>query len=80
MQVIAVVLVLILLAVTNPPAEKHRKAVVASFSREHEVVGLLGGGYVYSGLVAYSDYTFFSVTRDAGEIKSVGVLGFVFTL
>lgn len=77
-KLIAVLLVLILLAVTNPPMAKHRRAVEASFSREHGVVGRLGGGFIYSGLLAYRDYTFFSVTRDGGEIKTVGLLGIVF--
>lgn len=76
----AVLLVaLVLLAVTNPGEERHRKALEASFSAEHGVVGRLGGGLLYARLPAYRDYVFCSVTRHDGKIRSVGALGMVFT-
>jgi len=77
-QTIAVLLLLILLAVTNPPLEKHQKAISADFAREHKVAGALGVGFVYSTLFNYRDYVFFSLTRYEREIRSIGVLGFVY--
>jgi hypothetical protein len=78
-QVIVVLLVLILLAVTNPPKEAHQKAFGKEMAREHGVVGKFGGE-VYSGLFSYRDYVFFSLTKDDGKVKTVGILGMVFTL
>jgi hypothetical protein len=78
LQAIVVVLVLILLAVTNPSKEAHQKAFGQKVGREHGVVGKFGGE-VYSGLFTYRDYVFFSLTRYDGKIKTVGILGMVFT-
>jgi methionine synthase II (cobalamin-independent) len=77
-QTIAVLLLLILLAVTNPALEKHQEAISAAFAREHKVAGALGVGFVYSTLFRYRDYVFFSLTRFEGEVRSIGVLGFVY--
>lgn len=77
-QAIAVLLLLILLAVTNPPLEKHQSAISEVFAKEHKVAGALGVGFVYSTLFRYRDYVFFSLTRYEGKIRSVGVLGFVY--
>jgi hypothetical protein len=80
LQAIVGLLLLILLAVTNPPLEKHRAAISAAFAREHQVAGALGVGFVYSTLFSYRDIVFFSLTRYEGEVRSVGVLGFVYAL
>jgi hypothetical protein len=79
LQAAVVLLVLILMAVTNPTKEAHQKAFGKKLSQEHGVVGKLGGE-VYSGFFNYRDYVFFSLTRHDGEIKTVGILGMVFTL
>jgi len=78
-QACVVMLLLILLAVTNPPLEKHQKAISDSFAKEHKVAGALGVGFVYSSLFSYRDYVFFSMTRFEGEARSIGALGLVFT-
>jgi hypothetical protein len=78
LQLIAGVLLLILLAVTNPPVEKHQAAIADAFAREHRIAGALGVGFVYSTLFSYRDYIFFSMTRYEGEFRSIGVLGFVY--
>lgn len=80
LKIIAGVLLLILLAVTNPPLEKHRAAIADAFGREHKLAGALGVGFVYSTLFSYRDYVFFSLTRYEGEVRSIGVLGFVYAL
>jgi hypothetical protein len=80
MRAIVGLLLLILLAVTNPSLEKHQAAISAAFAREHKVAGALGVGFVYSTLFSYRDYIFFSLTRFEGEVRSVGVLGFVYAL
>jgi hypothetical protein len=77
-QVVGGLLLLILLAVTNPSLEKHQKAISAEFAREHKVAGALGVGFVYSTLFRYRDYVFFSMTRYEGEFRSIGVLGLVY--
>jgi hypothetical protein len=79
-QAVAVLLLLILLAVTNPPLEQHQSAISAAFAREHKIAGALGVGFVYSTLFNYRDYVFFSLTRYEGKFRSVGVLGFVYAL
>jgi len=78
LQAVAGLLLLILLAVTNPSLEKHQKAINDDFAREHKVAGALGIGIVYSSLFSYRDYVLFSLTRYEGEIRSVGLLGFVY--
>ena len=78
MQLIAGVLLLILLAVTNPPVEKHQAAIADSFAREHRIAGAFGVGFVYSTLFSYRDFVFFSLTRYEGKVRSLGVLGFVY--
>jgi hypothetical protein len=78
LQVVVGLLLLILLAVTNPSLEKHQQAISAAFAKEHKVAGALGVGFVYSTLFRYRDYVFFSLTRYEGEIRSVGALGYVY--
>ena len=78
LQVVVGLLLLILLAVTNPSLQKHRQAISADFASEHEVAGALGVGVVYSTLFRYRDYVFFSLTRYEGKIRSAGALGFVY--
>lgn len=77
LKVVVVLLALILLAVTNPSEEQHRSAIGERFSREHGVVGRLGGGLLYAQLPVYRDYVLCSLTRHEGEVKSVGLLGVV---
>jgi len=77
LKVVAGLLLLLLAAVTNPTRERHQEALREAFGREHKVAGALGVGYLYSGLSDYRDYVFFSVTRYEGELRSVGVCGYV---
>lgn len=77
-QACVVLLLLILLAVTNPPIEKHQKAISDNFSKQYKVAGALGVGFVYSSLFSYRDYLFFSLTRFEGEVRSIGALGLVY--
>lgn len=77
---IVLLLVLILLAVTNPSVEKHRSAVNESVGKQSKVAGALGVGSLFSRLFTYRDYVFFSLTTYEGKVRSVGLLGFVIAL
>ena len=75
--IIIVLLVAILLAVTNPSAEIHRKAIAREYGREHPVAGAVGLGAVSATAPIYHSFVLGSYTTRGDEITSIGALGFV---
>jgi hypothetical protein len=77
LSIIVVLLVAILLAVTNPSAETHRKAIASEYKRERPVAGAVGLGAIGAAVSTYHSFVLGSYTTEGDEITSIGALGFV---
>jgi hypothetical protein len=73
--------VAVLLAVTNPTPEAHRKALASEYDHERPVAGAIGLGAVSAAPPEYHSFVLGSYTTEGqDEITSIGLLGVVFTM
>ena len=70
----------ILLVVTNPSAESHRKAIAADFAAERPLAGAVGLGTLTAQLPEYHSAVLGSYTTAGDEITSIGLLGMVWVV
>jgi hypothetical protein len=77
---IVVLAVLILLAVTNPSAEAHRKAISTDYEKERPIAGAVGLGALSSRLPEYRSVVIGSYTTEGDVVVSVGALGMVWVV
>lgn len=70
----------ILLAVTNPSAESHRKTIAAEFKAERPLAGAVGLGAIGAQLPEYHSAVLGSYTTAGNEITSIGALGMVWVV
>jgi flagellin-like protein len=70
----------ILLAVTNPSAESHRKEIAAEFKAERPLAGAVGLGTITSQLPEYHSAVLGSYTNAGDELTSIGLLGMVWVV
>jgi hypothetical protein len=70
----------ILLAVTNPSADSHRKAIAAEFEAKRPLAGAVGLGAIGAQLPEYHSAVLGSYTTAGDEVASVGVLGMVWVV
>lgn len=78
--VLVVLAVAILLAVTNPSAQTHRKAISADFETERPLAGAVGLGAIRAHIPEYHSVVLGSYTTQGDEISSIGVLGVVWVV
>ncbi len=71
------ILLMIVLAISNPGIEQHKQAYREAFKRQSPVANFLGVGNLGAALLTYDNYVVFSVTRMDQEVVGIGVLGFV---
>ena len=70
----------VLLAVTNPSADTHRKAIADEYKAQRPLAGAVGLGVLTAQLPEYHSAVFGSYTSAGDEITSIGLLGMVFVL
>jgi hypothetical protein len=70
-------LLAVLLAVTNPSPEAHRRAIAREIGRERPVAGAVGLGVVGAALPEYHSLVLGSYTTEGDEVRSIGLLGMV---
>jgi hypothetical protein len=70
----------ILLAVTNPSADSHRKAIAAEFKAERPLAGAVGLGAIGAQLPEYHSAVLGSYTTAGDELTSIGLLGMVWAV
>lgn len=73
----AFILLIIVLAISNPGIEQHKQAYRETFKRQNAVANFLGIGNIGAAMLTYDNYVVFSVTRMEQEVVGIGVLGFV---
>lgn len=71
------IIILLVLVLANPSQEKHQKAIQEQTGKDNAIVALLGGGWVKSKLVTYSNYYVCSITNYNDTFVSLGVAGYV---
>lgn len=69
----------ILLLISNPSSEKHKKKIVEKFKKENPLTGQLGAGDLLTKAISYDDYYLFSISRISinNEAISFGVGSYV---
>jgi hypothetical protein len=77
---LVVLAVAILLAVTNPSADSHRKAMADEYKAERPLAGAVGLGALSAQLPEYHSAILGSYTTSGDELASVGLLGFVWVV
>jgi hypothetical protein len=77
---VVVLVAAVLLAVTNPSAEQHRKAIAAEFALERPLAGAIGLGAVAAYFSDIHSFVFGSYTTNGDEVVSIGVLGMVWVV
>ena len=78
---ILVLLVLaVLLAVTNPSVDTHRRAIADEYKAQRPLAGAVGLGTLTAQLPEYHSAVVASYTSAGDEITSIGVLGMVFVV
>ena len=70
----------ILLAVTNPSADSHRKSIAADFAAERPLAGAVGLGTLTAQLPEYHSAVLGSYTTAGDELTSIGLLGMVWVV
>jgi hypothetical protein len=80
LSVLVVLAIAILLAVTNPTAEAHRKTIAANFQATRPLAGAVGLGAIGAHLPEYHSAILGSYTMSGNELVSVGLLGMVWVL
>jgi hypothetical protein len=73
------VLVIGILLITNPGANKHKEKIVKKYKEENPISGSFGADKVVERVVAYENYYLFSFGKIAinNESVSFGIAGFV---
>lgn len=74
------ILVIVLMAVaalTNPSHSSHREKIKETFKADNPLISAVGGGEVYTRLVDYHSYIFYSKTTLDDETVSTGIFGVV---
>ena len=77
---LVVLAIAILLAVTNPSAETHRKMIAAGFKAARPLAGAVGLGTIGAQLPEYHSAVLGSYTTARDEITSIGLLGMVWVV
>ena len=78
--VLVVLALAILLAVTNPSADVHRKAIADDYKARRPLAGAVGLGVLTAQLPEYHTAVLGSYTTAGDELTSIGLLGMVFVL
>jgi hypothetical protein len=78
--VIALLVLAVLLAVTNPSAEQHRKAIAGEFSERRPLAGAVGIGAISAQLTEMHSFVLGSYMSEGDEVVSIGMLGMVWVL
>jgi hypothetical protein len=77
LTLIAVLLVGLILALTNPSLERHQQAIRDVITHDHPIASLFGLGRIASRLPEYHSFGFFSYTTVDQEVVSIGAVGYV---
>jgi hypothetical protein len=77
---LVVLVVAVLLAVTNPSADTHRKAIADEYKAERPLAGAVGLGTLSAQLPEYHSAVLGSYTTEGDDITSIGLLGMVFVV
>ena len=80
LSLLVVLAIAILLAVTNPSAETHRKKIASDFVAERPLAGAVGLGAISAQLPGYHSAVLGSYTTSGYEITSIGLLGMVWVV
>ena len=69
----------VLLLLTNPSLEKHKKKIVEKFNQENPITGQFVAGDILTKAIAYDDYYLFSLSKISLNNKTIsfGIAGFV---
>ena len=77
LRLVAVVLVVLILAITNPSRERHQQAIRDVITHDHPIASLFGLGRIASRLPEYHSFGFFSYTTADEDVVSIGAVGYV---
>jgi len=77
LKLVAVLLVGLILAITNPSRERHQQAIRDEITHDHPIASLLGVARIASSLTEYHSFGLFSYTTVDQELVSIGVCGYV---
>ncbi len=80
LAILVVLVFAVLLAVTNPSADTHRKAIADEYKAERPLAGAIGLGTLTAQLPEYHSAVLGSYTTAGDEITSIGVLGMVWVV
>jgi hypothetical protein len=80
LSLLVVLAIAILLAVTNPSAETHRKTIASEFAAERPLAGAVGLGALTAQLPEYHSAVLGSYTTAGDELTSIGLLGMVWVV
>lgn len=75
-----VIAALLLAALTNPGAERHREKITATLSERSELNRLLGVGRIASFVSTYHTLGIASYSKVGDEVVAIGAYGMVFVI
>ena len=77
LRLVAVLLVGLILAITNPSPDRHQQAIRDVITHDHPIASLFGLGRIASSLPEYHSFGFFSYTTLDQDVVSIGAVGYV---
>jgi len=80
LSLLVVLVVMVLLAVTNPSPEQHRKAIAAEIAELRPLAGAVGLGAVSAHFTEMHSFVLGSFTTNGEEVVSIGLLGMVWVV
>lgn len=78
MSIVAGVVLLLLMVLTNPSAERHRDQIAESISERSQIEKVFGVGQISAFASRYHSLGILSYSTLGDEVVSVGMLGMVF--
>jgi hypothetical protein len=80
LAILVVLGIAVLLAVTNPSVETHRKAIADEYKAERPLAGAIGLGTLTAQLPEYHSAVLGSYTTAGDDVTSIGLLGMVWVV
>lgn len=77
-SIVAGVVLLLLMVLTNPSAERHREQIAESISERSQIEKVFGVGQITAFASRYQSLGVLSYSTIGDEVVSIGVLGMVF--
>ena len=74
-ELVISLLIVLVLAVTNPPHESHKEAIRDEVFRQTPLLSMLGIGRLVAWMTEYQSLVVISYTTVDGRLASVGALG-----